>query len=334
MVHGSVAAVMAFVTADTSGAGQRRCPLSSRSVSHRVGRGSRASLRSSSSGRSQIPSLLRCTPWRNRPSDHRNPSDPRGDRGGVEHTESAACRSRPGWRTRGSRTRGSSPSPSPSERARKRLPAPVYGALVAGSERGQTIADNEAAFARDRVRPARGRAARPSGRWRPRVLGQDDLAAGDHLADRRAGGAPGRGGGGGAGGGRARHGDGAVELRLQVGGGGRAANRRDDVLPDVLDRRPRRRWSSGCSGPTPPAREGLIATLDWSFSMGRDWGSPEIPEKVDLKTMIRMAPQVVTQAAVALRVRRRPGIPDLTAPNLAPPGGERRRRSSAPTTSG
>ena len=28
---------------------------------------------------------------------------------------------------------------------------------------------------------------------------------------------------------------------------------------------------------------GLIATLDWSFSMGRDWGSPEIPEKVDLK---------------------------------------------------
>ena len=31
-------------------------------------------------------------------------------------------------------------------RARKRLPAPVYGALVAGSERGQTIADNEAAY--------------------------------------------------------------------------------------------------------------------------------------------------------------------------------------------
>src|SRR6185369_13312134 len=31
-------------------------------------------------------------------------------------------------------------------RAKKRLPAPVYGALVAGSERGQTIADNEAAF--------------------------------------------------------------------------------------------------------------------------------------------------------------------------------------------
>jgi hypothetical protein len=33
------------------------------------------------------------------------------------------------------------------ERARKRLPASVYGALVAGSERGQTAEDNTAAFA-------------------------------------------------------------------------------------------------------------------------------------------------------------------------------------------
>ena len=32
------------------------------------------------------------------------------------------------------------------QRARKRLPGPVYGALVAGSERGQTIDDNQRAF--------------------------------------------------------------------------------------------------------------------------------------------------------------------------------------------
>ena len=31
-------------------------------------------------------------------------------------------------------------------RAQKRLPAPVYAALLAGSERGQTIDDNIAAF--------------------------------------------------------------------------------------------------------------------------------------------------------------------------------------------
>ncbi|WP_280484369.1 alpha-hydroxy-acid oxidizing protein, partial [Nocardia cyriacigeorgica] len=31
-------------------------------------------------------------------------------------------------------------------RAKKRLPTSVYGALIAGSERGQTIEDNQAAF--------------------------------------------------------------------------------------------------------------------------------------------------------------------------------------------
>jgi hypothetical protein len=33
------------------------------------------------------------------------------------------------------------------QRARKRLPQPVYAALVAGSERGQSVTDNQAAFA-------------------------------------------------------------------------------------------------------------------------------------------------------------------------------------------
>src|SRR3546814_16978149 len=32
------------------------------------------------------------------------------------------------------------------QRARKRLPAPVYGALVAGSERGQSISYNQSGF--------------------------------------------------------------------------------------------------------------------------------------------------------------------------------------------
>ncbi len=66
-------------------------------------------------------------------------------------------------------------------RAQKRLPKPVYGALVAGSERGQTIDDNEAAFR------ALGFAPHVAGHHAERqlatsVFGQDDLAAGDHLA--------------------------------------------------------------------------------------------------------------------------------------------------------
>ena len=36
---------------------------------------------------------------------------------------------------------------------------------------------------------------------------------------------------------------------------------------------------------------GLIVTTDWSFSHGRDWGSPKIPEAMDLRTVLRMAPE-------------------------------------------
>jgi heme/flavin dehydrogenase (mycofactocin system) len=66
---------------------------------------------------------------------------------------------------------------------------------------------------------------------------------------------------------------------------------------------------------------GLIATLDWSFSTGRDWGSPEIPEKVDLMTAVRMAPKVVTRPRWMYEFGRTGQIPDLTAPTLAPPRG-------------
>ena len=52
---------------------------------------------------------------------------------------------------------------------------------------------------------------------------------------------------------------------------------------------------------------GLIVTLDWSFSHGRDWGSPAIPEKIDLKAMLRFAPEVLHRAALAVRVRPGPG---------------------------
>ena len=84
---------------------------------------------------------------------------------------------------------------------------------------------------------------------------------------------------------------------------------------DVMVHRMQRAHTAGAKG--------LIATLDWSFSMGRDWGSPEIPEKVDLRTMVRMAPQVATKLKWMKEFAKAGVIPDLTAPNLAPalPGG-------------
>jgi L-lactate dehydrogenase (cytochrome)/glycolate oxidase len=64
----------------------------------------------------------------------------------------------------------------------------------------------------------------------------------------------------------------------------------------------------------------LIATLDWSFSNGRDWGSPAIPEKMDLKTALRHAPQVITRPAYLYDYLRTIRVPDLSVPNMARPG--------------
>ncbi|MDF2732249.1 MAG: flavin oxidoreductase, partial [Desertimonas sp.] len=71
---------------------------------------------------------------------------------------------------------------------------------------------------------------------------------------------------------------------------------------------------------------GLILTTDWSFSHSRDWGSPKIPERLDLATMIRQLPGVITKPRWLARWARagwRP--PSLGVPNLAAPG------SSVPT---
>jgi heme/flavin dehydrogenase (mycofactocin system) len=65
---------------------------------------------------------------------------------------------------------------------------------------------------------------------------------------------------------------------------------------------------------------GLIVTLDWSFSHGRDWGSPTIPEKLDLKTMVKMSPQAMVRPRWLLEWARTMQLPDLTVPNMTSPG--------------
>src|SRR3546814_8395263 len=69
---------------------------------------------------------------------------------------------------------------------------------------------------------------------------------------------------------------------------------------------------------------GLIVTLDWSFSHGRDWGSPDIPEQLDLKTSIKHSPVLLTSPRYAWRyasytIEHR-SLPDLHVPNMVPEG--------------
>lgn len=65
---------------------------------------------------------------------------------------------------------------------------------------------------------------------------------------------------------------------------------------------------------------GLISTTDWSFSIGRDWGSPAIPERMNFEALYKMAPEGIRRplwTATWLKA----GLPDLTAPNLKPEDG-------------
>jgi heme/flavin dehydrogenase (mycofactocin system) len=67
---------------------------------------------------------------------------------------------------------------------------------------------------------------------------------------------------------------------------------------------------------------GLIVTLDWTFATRRDWGSPPIPERLDLKAMIRFAPETMLKPRYLATWLRSGRLPDLTTPNLAPPDGD------------
>jgi pre-mycofactocin synthase len=209
------------------------------------------------------------------------------------------------------------------DRARKRLPKPVYGALVAGSERGQSIADNEAAFMELG--------------FAPHVVGQQPERSQATTVFGQQIGSPVIISPTGV---QAVHPDGEVAVARAAAARGTimglsnfASKSVEEVCEtgattffqmywtgdrDTMIQRMTRAHAAGSKG--------LIATLDWSFSMGRDWGSPEIPEKVDLKAMVRLAPQVATKGRwmwqFGQEFRKTHKLPDLTAPNLAPPGGE------------
>ncbi|CAM01690.1 L-Lactate dehydrogenase (cytochrome) [Saccharopolyspora erythraea NRRL 2338] len=66
--------------------------------------------------------------------------------------------------------------------------------------------------------------------------------------------------------------------------------------------------------------KGLMVTLDWTFATARDWGSPPLPERVGIKTMLKFAPQVLTRPGWLMQYLRSASLPDLTTPNLVDPG--------------
>lgn len=63
---------------------------------------------------------------------------------------------------------------------------------------------------------------------------------------------------------------------------------------------------------------GVIVTLDWSFSHGRDWGSPVIPERLNLKAIARFAPEAVRRPRWLADWLQSGSLPNLTVPNMVP----------------
>ncbi len=203
-------------------------------------------------------------------------------------------------------------------RAKKRLPKSVYMALVAGSERGLTVDDNTAAFGE------LGFAPHVVGLHDERTLSTTVLGQPMSMPVMIS-----------PTGVQAVHPDGEVAVAraaaargVAIGLSSFASKPIEEVCAanpqtffqmywvgsrDVLVQRMERARAAGAVG--------LIMTLDWSFSNGRDWGSPPIPEKVDLKAALQFAPEVALRPKWLWDFARSGQIPDLTTPNLAPPGG-------------
>jgi L-lactate dehydrogenase (cytochrome)/glycolate oxidase len=202
-------------------------------------------------------------------------------------------------------------------RAKKRLPGSVYGALIAGSEKGLTLADNMAAFGEIGMAPhVAGLSAKRE--MATTVMGQS-ISLPVIISPTGV---------------QAVHPDGEVAVARAAAARGTAmglSSFASKPIEEVVKANPRTFFQMYWAGTRDQmaarmerARKagavGLIATLDWSFSNGRDWGSPYIPEKVSLREALRFAPEALTHPRWLATFARTGKIPDLTVPNMTQPG--------------
>jgi pre-mycofactocin synthase len=207
-------------------------------------------------------------------------------------------------------------------RAKRRLPKSVYSALVAGSELGVSVDDNVAAFSE------LGFAPHTAGLSSKRdlsttVMGQP-ISLPVFISPTGV---------------QAVHPDGEVAVARAAAARGTAmslSSFASKSIEEVAAANPQTffqmYWTGGrdkllarMERARAAGAVGLIITTDWSFSSGRDWGSPKIPEKMDLRAILRFAPEGITRPGWLLDFAKTGRVPDLTAPNLAEAG------SPAPT---
>jgi heme/flavin dehydrogenase (mycofactocin system) len=203
-------------------------------------------------------------------------------------------------------------------RAKRILPWYVYDALIAGSEAGLTLDDNQAAFREIGFQPVV--ADRPSERHlATSVLGMD-LSLPVMISPTGV---------------QAVHPDGEVAVARAAAARGTAVGLSSfgsKPMEEVAAANPQfafqmywindRDWIAGQMERARAAgAKAVILTLDWSFSHSRDWGSPPLPERIDLRTMVKYAPAVIVRPTWLLRYLRSGTLPDLSTPNMTVDGG-------------
>jgi len=202
-------------------------------------------------------------------------------------------------------------------KAKKRLPKSVYSALLAASEQGVTVADNVDAFGE------LGFAPHVIGAVEKRdlsttVLGQD-VSLPVVISPTGV---------------QAVHPDGEVAVARAAAARGTAmglSSFAGKPIEEVIAGNPKTFFQVYWLGDREAiarraqrAREagavGLILTTDWSFSHGRDWGSPKIPEEMNLRTTVRMLPTGLTRPGWLWQWAKTFRPPDLRVPNQAARG--------------
>jgi heme/flavin dehydrogenase (mycofactocin system) len=198
------------------------------------------------------------------------------------------------------------------QRAKKRLPKSAYSSLISASEKGVSVSDNVEAFAELGFAP-HVIGATEKRELATTVMGQD-ISLPVIISPTGV---------------QAVHPDGEVAVARAAAARGTAmglssfASKPMEEVTAVNDKvffqiywlgsrdeiaeRVQRAKDAGAVG--------LIATTDWSFSHGRDWGSPTIPERMDLKTMLRMSPEVLTKPRWLWSFGKHLRPPDLRVPN-------------------
>jgi len=199
-------------------------------------------------------------------------------------------------------------------RAKRRLPPSVYSALLAGSEAGITYRDNTEAFAELGFAPHVGG-----------LFAQRDMATnvmGQPVSMPVLISPTGV---------QAVHPDGELAVARAAAARGVAmglSSFGSKAIEDVVAANPQTMFqmywmgtrdeiSARIERARAAGATGLILTLDWSFCHARDWGSPAIPDVMDLKTAVKMWRQVIHKPTYVLSyLRSDKPIPDLTVPNV------------------